>query len=95
MTNPPTPASPVYAQINFVGQQVTTSVSPGVGNDMLLVGIAHLTAQLAVRINGDARGVIPINLILDGITQKIREIAPHIVPAVQPMAVPQEPGRAP
>lgn len=78
----PIPASPAYAQINFVGDQVSTTTSPGVSNEMLLVGICHLMAQMVVRVDASNGGVLPSKHILAGLLQKIEEVTPKIIPNV-------------
>jgi hypothetical protein len=79
---PPVPSSPVYAQINFVGNQVSTVTSPGVTNEMLLVGIVHLMAQLVVRVNASSGNVLPNKCILSGLVQKVEESTPQVIPNV-------------
>lgn len=80
--NAPVPDSPVFAQINYVGQQVSTTVSPGVSNEMLMVGIVHLVAQLTVRTNAACCGLLPLPNIIGGLLQKIGENTPQIIPLV-------------
>ena len=80
--SPPIPSSPAYSQINFVGNQVSTVTSPGVTNEMLLVGITHLMAQLVVRVNASSGGIMPNSHILAGLIQKVQETTPQIIPQV-------------
>lgn len=75
----PVPASPVYAQINFVGNQISTTTSPGVSNEMLLIGVTHLVAQLVVRINASSGNILPNKCVLTGLLQKIKEITPQMI----------------
>lgn len=90
----PIPTSPVYAQINFVGNQTQTMVSPGVTPEMLLAGIAFLAAQLVVRTNASAGNILPPAVVLDGVLQRLREITPQCMATVREIPAPQEPGKA-
>ena len=89
------PDSPVYAHVSYVQDRTETTVAPGVTNEQLLLGISSLVAQLAVRVNATNGGVLPMDLIFNGLTQKVREIAPQLVHTVRQMTSPQEPGKAP
>jgi hypothetical protein len=95
MTTAPIPSSPLYAQINFVGSNVQTAVVAGVTNEMLLLGIASLAAQLVVRTNMSTGNILPPQAVLEGVLQRLREITPQCMSTVRQEQVPQEPGKAP
>lgn len=86
---PPVPNSPVYVQVNFVGQQQESTVSAGVTNEMLLLGISSLVAQLVVRTNAAAGNIIPPQHLLNGMLQKIAEISPAMMQTVRQMDPPK------
>lgn len=81
--SPPTPDSPAYVQVTFIGQGARSIVTGDVTDEMLALATAHLTAQLVARLHVRTSGILPINHLIDGILVKVKEMTPMVLPTVR------------